>query len=164
MVVSGVFGVILVVFTITHIRLIVLNRTTIEDHETPRSEGMLPCIRKGWKTSDGDINQGNERLYDLGFKQNWEQAMGKGWKCMIPVRFPRPEGPIYNQKVVARQWRDYNDMMERRRQEQQHPAYGVQPQQDTAVVTARSTNATSEEVHHRSNSITQQTTFDQISA
>lgn len=161
MVIAGVFGITLVVFTITHIRLIVLNRTTIEDHETPRSEGMLPCIRKGWKTSEGDTNQGNERLYDLGFKQNWEQAMGKGWKCMIPVRFPRPEGPIYNQKVVARQWRDYNEMMERRRQEQQQPAYGVQPQQDTAVVSARST---SEEVHHRSNSITQQTTVDQTSA
>ncbi|KAF9196673.1 hypothetical protein BGZ50_008618 [Haplosporangium sp. Z 11] len=146
-VMSGIFGITLVVFTITHIRLIFLNRTTIEDHNTPQTEGMLPCLRKGWTESEGDINQGNERLYDLGIKQNWEQAMGKGWKCMIPVRFPRPEGPIYNQKVVTRQWRDYNQQVELRKQQlQQHlnPSQSVpqqQPQQqqpieDTAAATA----------------------------
>src|SRR5690554_3303238 len=127
MVVSGVFGIILVVFTITHVRLIFLNRTTIEDHNTPQSEGMLPCLRKGWAESEGEINQGSERLYDMGIRQNWEQAMGKGWKCMIPVRFPRPEGPIYNQKVVTRQWRDHNQQLEHRKQQlQQH----LNPSQD----------------------------------
>ncbi|KAF9948896.1 hypothetical protein BGZ72_009225 [Mortierella alpina] len=167
MVISGVFGVTLVVFTITHIRLILLNRTTIEDHDTPREEGMLPCIRKKWVNCEGEINQGNERLYDVGFKENWEQAMGKGWKCMLPVRFPRPEGPIYNQKVVARQWRDYNQQMEEQRQQQlqqvvtqqqpQQPGQQLLQDQDQsapAVVTARETPLESE-VHHRSNSVPQ---------
>ncbi|KAF9914567.1 hypothetical protein FBU30_002494, partial [Linnemannia zychae] len=118
-VLAGVFGFALVVFTITHLRLILLNRTTIEDHSTPHNEGFLPCLRKGWSTNEGEINQGNERLYDMGYRQNWEQCMGKGWKALIPVRFPRPEGPIYNQAVVARQWRDYNRQAEERRQQQQ---------------------------------------------
>ncbi|KAF9967566.1 hypothetical protein BGZ70_009033 [Mortierella alpina] len=168
MVISGVFGITLVVFTITHLRLILLNRTTIEDHDTPREEGMLPCIRKKWVECEGEINQGNERLYDVGFQQNWEQAMGKGWKCMLPVRFPRPEGPIYNQKVVARQWRDYNKQLEEQRQQQlqqvtvqqqqQQPQQpGQQPLQDQdqstpAVVTARE-NSVDSEVHHRPNSL-----------
>ncbi|CAO3572731.1 unnamed protein product [Mortierella alpina] len=166
MVISGVFGITLVVFTITHVRLILLNRTTIEDHDTPREEGMLPCIRKTWVECEGEINQGNERLYDVGFKQNWEQAMGKGWKCVLPVRFPRPEGPIYNQKVVARQWRDYNRQMEEQRQQQlqqvtvqqQHQPVQQPPQdqeQSTpAVVTARE-NSLDSEVHHQSNSLPQ---------
>ncbi|KAF9287239.1 hypothetical protein BGZ68_002071 [Mortierella alpina] len=166
MVISGVFGITLVVFTITHIRLILLNRTTIEDHDTSREEGMLPCIRKAWVEGEGEVNQGNERLYDVGFKQNWEQAMGKGWKWMIPVRFPRPEGPIYNQKVVARQWKDYNRQMEEQRQQQlqqvtvqqQQPQQpGHRPSQDQdqstpAVLTARE-NSFDSEVHHRSNSV-----------
>ncbi|KAF9571729.1 hypothetical protein EC968_000248 [Mortierella alpina] len=168
MVISGVFGITLVVFTITHIRLILLNRTTIEDHDTPREEGMLPCIRKDWVKGEGEINQGNERLYDVGFKQNWEQALGKGWKCMIPVRFPRPEGPIYNQKVVARQWKDYNKQMEEQRQQQlqQVTTQQLQPQQlgqqhsqdqtqsTPPVATARESSPDSE-VHHRSNSVPQ---------
>ncbi|KAF9990827.1 hypothetical protein BGZ75_009518 [Mortierella antarctica] len=174
MVISGVFGITLVVFTITHLRLILLNRTTIEDHDTPREEGMLPCIRKKWVDGEGEINQGNERLYDVGFNQNWEQAMGKGWTCMIPVRFLRPEGPIYNQKVVARQWKDYNQQLEEQRQQQQQQLQqlqqvaiqqqqpqqpGQQPLQDQdqsipAVVTARE-NSIDSEVHHRSNSIPQ---------
>ncbi|KAG0212675.1 hypothetical protein BGX28_005871 [Mortierella sp. GBA30] len=131
MVVSGVFGFTLVVFTITHVRLILLNRTTIEDHNTPRDEGMLPCIRKGWAESEGEINQGNERLYDLGFKENWEQAMGKGLMCMFPVRFPRPEGPIYNQKVVARQWKDYNRQLEMQKQLQEQQQQQQQQQVGT---------------------------------
>ncbi|KAF9585155.1 hypothetical protein BGW38_003687 [Lunasporangiospora selenospora] len=131
MAVGGIFGFTLVVFTVTHMRLILLNRTTIEDHDTPRNEGMLPCFRKGWVQSEGEINQGNERLYDVGYKENWEQALGPGWSCMIPTRLPRrnlgkaEEGGIvelkYNQKVVARQWRDYHQQMEIRRQEQQQP-------------------------------------------
>ncbi|KAF9101218.1 hypothetical protein BGX27_011559 [Mortierella sp. AM989] len=119
MVFAGIFGLTLLAFTISHIRLILLNRTTIEDHLTPLDEGPFPCLRKGWSQSEGEINQGNERLYDLGFKENWQQAMGKGWTCVIPVRFPRPEGPIYNQKVVARQWRDYNQQLEAQKQQQQ---------------------------------------------
>ncbi|KAG0314539.1 hypothetical protein BGZ99_008065 [Dissophora globulifera] len=118
MVIAGVFGLMLVVFTVTHIRLIFLNRTTIEDHSTPITEGPLPCLRKGWSLSEGENNQGNERLFDLGIKDNWKQCMGEGWKSVIPVRFPRPEGPIYNQKVVARQWKDYYQQMEVRRQQE----------------------------------------------
>ncbi|KAK3836202.1 MAG: DHHC palmitoyltransferase-domain-containing protein [Linnemannia gamsii] len=145
MVIAGVFGFALVVFTITHARLILLNRTTIEDHSTPHEEGMLPCLRKGWTKSEGEINQGNERLYDVGYRQNWEQCMGKGWRSMIPVRFPRPEGPIYNQPVVARQWRDYNRQTEERRQQQQQST-------DTAVGTARPTPI-EQEMYHRSPSL-----------
>ncbi|KAI1320472.1 hypothetical protein EDD11_000857 [Mortierella claussenii] len=161
MVASGVFGVILIVFTMTHVRLILLNRTTIEDHNTPHEEGVLPCLRKGWTQSEGEMNQGNERLYDLGYKENWQQAMGKGWKWVIPVRFPRPEGPIYNQKVVARQWRDYNQQMELRKQQQQQQQQQqpqtVQPPQageDVALGagTARLHPVMDHAVHHRSNS------------
>ncbi|KAG0060662.1 hypothetical protein BGZ90_003935 [Linnemannia elongata] len=151
MVIAGVFGFALVVFTITHVRLILVNRTTIEDHSTPHEEGMLPCLRKGWAKSEGEINQGNERLYDMGYRQNWEQCMGKGWKAMIPVRFPRPEGPIYNQAVVARQWRDYNQQTEARRQQQQQqpPSTTVD---SSAVGTARLTPI-EQEMYHRSPSL-----------
>ncbi|KAF8933626.1 hypothetical protein BGZ47_010783 [Haplosporangium gracile] len=150
MVIAGVFGFALVMFTITHARLILLNRTTIEDHSTPHEEGMLPCFRKGWTKSEGEVNQGNERLYDMGYRQNWEQCMGKGWKAMIPVRFPRPEGPIYNQAVVARQWRDYNQQTEaRRQQQQQQQSIAVD---NTAVGTARSTPI-EQEMYHRSPSL-----------
>ncbi|KAI8356350.1 DHHC palmitoyltransferase-domain-containing protein [Mortierella sp. GBAus27b] len=122
MVLAGIFGLTLVVFSITHIRLILLNRTTIEDQSTPYDEGALPCIRKGWTTSEGEINQGNERLYDMGLKANWEQAMGKGWQCLLPVRFPRTEGPVHNKKVVERQLKDYYQQEETRQQQmQQHP-------------------------------------------
>ncbi|KAG0355301.1 hypothetical protein BGZ54_001218, partial [Gamsiella multidivaricata] len=156
MVIAGVFGIMLIVFTITHIRLILLNRTTIEDHSTPRTEGPLPCFYKGWAQSEGEENQGNERLYDVGLKENWQQAMGKGWKCLIPVRFPRPEGPIYNQKVVARMWKDYNQQMaaknqQQEQQQQQQQPTTQQPGEDTAVGTARS-SPPAHEVHHRANS------------
>ncbi|KAF9411561.1 hypothetical protein BGZ76_005330 [Entomortierella beljakovae] len=147
MVVAGIFGLTLVVFTITHVRLIVLNRTTIEDHLTPFEEGALPCFRKGWSESEGERNQGNERLYDLGFKENWEQAMGKGWKCIIPVRFNRPEGPIYNQKVVARQWRDYHKQVEIQKQQQQQQQQQQTPHQsgmDLTTETSISINETNE--------------------
>ncbi|KAF9541895.1 palmitoyltransferase for Vac8p [Mortierella hygrophila] len=154
MVIAGVFGFALVVFTITHVRLILINRTTIEDHSTPHEEGMLPCLRKGWAKSEGEVNQGNERLYDIGYRENWEQCMGKGWKAMIPVRFPRPEGPIYNQSVVARQWRDYNQQTEARRQQQQEQ----QPSStmdNTAVGTARLTPI-EQEMYPRSLSVEDQ--------
>ncbi|KAF9364629.1 hypothetical protein BGX34_000933 [Mortierella sp. NVP85] len=122
MVLSGIFGVTLVVFALTHIRLILLNRTTIEDHSTPYDEGIFPCFRNGWATSEGEINQGNERLYDLGLRANWEQAMGKGWRCLVPVRFPLPEGPVHNKKVVERQMRDlYQQEETRQQQQQEHP-------------------------------------------
>ncbi|KAF9104632.1 palmitoyltransferase for Vac8p [Mortierella sp. GBA35] len=153
MVIAGVFGFALVVFTITHARLVLLNRTTIEDHSTPLDEGMLPCLRKGWSKGEGEINQGNERLYDMGYRQNWEQCMGKGWKSIFPVRFPRPEGPIYNQAVVARQWRDYNQQMEIRRQQQQQSTV------DTAVGTARPTPI-EQDMYHQSLSIGDQPRVD----
>ncbi|KAF9137038.1 Palmitoyltransferase zdhhc2 [Mortierella sp. GBA39] len=148
MVAAGVFGFALVVFTITHARLILVNRTTIEDHLTPHEEGMLPCLRKGWAKSEGEVNQGNERLYDMGYRENWEQCMGKGWKAMIPVRFPRPEGPIYNQSVVARQWRDYNQQTEARRQQQQEQQ-SSSTMDNTAEGTARLTPI-EQEMYHRS--------------
>ncbi|KAI8599513.1 DHHC palmitoyltransferase-domain-containing protein [Dissophora ornata] len=158
MVISGIFGFTLVAFTITHIRLILLNRTTIEDHSTPLEEGPVPCLRKGWFQSEGDKNQGNERLFDLGFKENWQQAMGKGWKCLIPVRFPRPEEPIYNEKVVARQWRDYNHQVEMQRQQLQQGSQGEfvlgQPgmphEESTAIGTERS-SLPDHEVHQQAN-------------
>ncbi|KAG0303432.1 hypothetical protein BGZ98_006671 [Dissophora globulifera] len=179
MVIAGLFGLMLVVFTVTHIRLIFLNRTTIEDHSTPITEGPLPCLRKGWSLSEGENNQGNERLFDLGIKDNWKQCMGEGWKSVIPVRFPRPEGPIYNQKVVARQWKDYYQQMEVRRQQElgiaaapgqavivgadgivaPAPELGQQQQQQrgeeiTAVGTGRlsSPGHDGHAVHHRSSS------------
>jgi hypothetical protein len=147
MVIAAVFGFALVVFTITHVRLILLNRTTIEDHSTPHEEGMLPCFRKGWSKYEGEVNQGNERLYDMGYRQNWEQSMGKGWRAIIPVRFPRPEGPIYNQAVVARQWRDYNQQTEARRQQQEQSTVD-----NTAVGSARPTPI-EQEMYHRSPSL-----------
>ncbi|KAF9199540.1 hypothetical protein BGZ49_010316, partial [Haplosporangium sp. Z 27] len=103
-----------------------------------------------WKQSEGVINQGNERLYDLSYKENWEQAMGKGWKCLIPVRFPRPEGPIYNQKVVARQWRDYYQQLEIQKQ-QQAQQVPQQPEESSAIGTARPTPI-EQDMHYRPNS------------
>ncbi|ORZ28312.1 DHHC palmitoyltransferase-domain-containing protein [Lobosporangium transversale] len=154
MIVAGIFGFTLIVFTLTHVRLILLNRTTIEDHSTPRDEGVFPCLRKGWTDSEGEVNQGNERLYDIGFKGNWEQAMGKGWKCMIPTRLSRLEGPVYNEKVVARQWRDYNQQMEARQRQQQQPqpqyqspgTYGEAPQADGGVLEGSSTTQSASSV------------------
>ncbi|KAK3816242.1 MAG: hypothetical protein J3Q66DRAFT_369820 [Benniella sp.] len=109
---------------LSHIRLILLNRTTIEDHSTPYDEGVFPCVRNGWATSEGEANQGNERLYDLGLRANWEQAMGKGWRCLLPVRFPLPEGPVHNKKVVERQMRDlYQQEETRQQQQQEHPPH-----------------------------------------
>lgn len=136
------FGLTLIVFTITHIRLILLNRTTIEDHNTPHSEGMLPCLRKGWAESEGENNLGNERLYDMGPKNNWRQIMGQGWKWLLPVPVPRPEGPGYNQKVIDRQWRDYHRQMEmlkqqQEQQQQQREAQG--PSQQSVAESAPST-------------------------
>ncbi|KAF9276098.1 hypothetical protein BGZ74_003761 [Mortierella antarctica] len=141
LVVSGMFGLTLIVFTVTHIRLILLNRTTIEDHSTPHQEGMLPCLRKGWAESEGEINQGNERLYDMGPKNNWYQIMGPGWKWFLPVSVARPEGPGYNQKVVDRQWRDYNSQMAilKQQQEQQQQGQGSQTQETVATGSAPST-------------------------
>ncbi|KAF9215434.1 hypothetical protein BGZ59_001374 [Podila verticillata] len=131
LVVSGMFGLTLIVFTITHIRLILLNRTTIEDHNTPHNEGMLPCLRKGWAESEGENNLGNERLYDMGPKNNWHQIMGQSWRWLLPVPVPRPEGPGYNQKVIDRQWRDYHKQMEmlKQQQEQQQQEQQQQEQQ-----------------------------------
>ncbi|KAG0230188.1 hypothetical protein BGW42_001107 [Actinomortierella wolfii] len=109
LILSGIFGATLVAFTISHVRLILLNRTTIEDLSTPPDEGILPCLRPGWKTFEGDENLGNERLYDMGPSQNWKMIMGTGWRAFFPVRGPRPEGDraIMNQKVLDKQWRDY---------------------------------------------------------
>ncbi|KAG0085017.1 hypothetical protein BGZ93_009780 [Podila epicladia] len=144
LVVSGMFGLTLIVFTITHIRLILLNRTTIEDHSTPHHEGMLPCLRKGWAESEGEINQGNERLYDMGPKNNWHQVMGPGWQWFLPVSVVRPEGPGYNQKVVDRQWRDYNNQMailkqQQEQQQQQQQGQGSQTQETVATGSTPST-------------------------
>ncbi|KAF9350096.1 hypothetical protein BGX26_011676 [Mortierella sp. AD094] len=160
MVLAGIFGLTLVVFTITHIRLILLNRTTIEDHITPLEEGPIPCFRKGWTQSEGEANQGNERLYDLGFKENWQQAMGKGWKCVIPVRFPHPEGPIYNQKVVARQWRDYNRQMEIQKQQELHAA-PLQTEETMEIVTERPSPTEHDSNYRPSTSSTQLPTSSQ---
>ncbi|KAG0341509.1 hypothetical protein BG000_008805 [Podila horticola] len=144
LVVSGMFGLTLIVFTVTHIRLILLNRTTIEDHSTPHQEGTLPCLRKGWAESEGEINQGNERLYDMGPKNNWHQIMGPGLKWLLPVSVPRPEGPGYNQKVVDRQWRDYNSQMEALKQQQeQQQAQASQAQASQAQETGATGSAPS---------------------
>ena len=77
--------------------------------------------------------------------------MGKGWKAMIPVRFPRPEGPIYNQAVVARQWRDYNQQTEARRQQQQQqqPSTNV----DNAAVGTAGPTPIEQEMYDRSPSL-----------
>ena len=121
---------------------------------TPMDEGPFPCVRKGWSQSEGEVNQGNERLYDLGFKENWEQTMGKGWKCIIPVRFPRPEGPIYNQKVVARQWQDYNRQLEAQKQ-QELQGVPQQIEESIATVTSRP-SPTEHDMNRRSSTSSQQ--------
>ncbi|KAG0348867.1 hypothetical protein BG004_003911 [Podila humilis] len=128
LVLSGMFGLTLIVFTGTHIRLILLNRTTIEDHSTPHNEGMLPCLRAGWAESEGERNLGNERLYDRGPMNNWHQIMGYGWKWLLPTPVPRPEGPCYNQKVIDRQWRDYNKTMALMKQQQEQQQQQLQQQ------------------------------------
>ena len=123
----------------THIRLILLNRTTIEDHSTSYDEGVFPCVCNGWATSEGEANQGNERLYDLGLRANWEQAMGKGWRCLLPVRFPLPEGPVHNKKVVERQMRDLYQQEETRQQQQQqqeHPPHRYRRMDENDAIVA----------------------------
>jgi hypothetical protein len=84
LVVSGVMGLAVAIFTGYTLYLLVNNKTTLEAMEPVRYRTAVAASDFRYREAPSSETVGN--IFDLGWKANWRQIMGnRPWEWILPV-------------------------------------------------------------------------------
>ncbi|KAL1915741.1 uncharacterized protein VTP21DRAFT_6500 [Calcarisporiella thermophila] len=101
-VVTGLFGLLLIAFTFTHLFYILLNKTTIEAISDGRPVYVRVMLPSG---SPQVVVAGDQNLWYIGYQRNWKSVMGPSpWLWFIPVSNSIGDGYTYPYNPEAEKW------------------------------------------------------------